>query len=199
MMLVVEIYPQQKKNKMQIWSILCVMMAWRCQGIIWPSTMYSQYIAELDISWSLVGPHFWRPRAWCFSWNCGTFLDLIRRRQFFVKSAQRDSLCSHSQETVLCEINSSLPVNAGWNTCHVMVSYARQSIYTSIVLQNRVQLIQCQCKSWLQIFNLGINKSFLIKWSLFTSAIVYRHWDSSTANQECAMGRYSYSSIGTPK
>ena len=52
-----------------------------------------------------------------------------------------------SQETIFREINSSLPVNAGWNTCCAMVSHARRSIDTSIVSQSRVHIIQCQCKS----------------------------------------------------
>ena len=42
-----------------------------------------------------------------------------------------------------------------------MGSHARQSIDTSIVSQSKVQLIQCQCKSRLQIANLGINNAFL--------------------------------------
>ena len=64
------------------------------------------------------------------------------------------------RETIFRETNSSLPVNAGWNTCCAMVSHARRSIDTSIVLQSRVQLIQCQCKSRLQIAYLGINNAF---------------------------------------
>ena len=79
---------------------------------------------------------------------------------FCAKSAHRDSLCSCSLETIFREINSSLPVNAGWNTCCAMGSHARRSIDTSIVSQSRVQLIQCQCKSWLQTANLGINNAF---------------------------------------
>ena len=129
------------------------------------------YIAELDISRSHVGPHFfahrfswifqtWRPRAPYFSRNCGNSLHLIRRRQFFAKSAHRDILCYCSLEKIFREINSSLPVNAGWNTCCAMGSHARWSIDTSIVSQSRVQLIQCQCKSRLQTANLGINNAF---------------------------------------
>ena len=79
----------------------------------------------------------------------------------------------------------------GWNTCCAVVSHARRSIDTSIVSQSRVQLIQCQCKSRLQIANLGINNAFLIKSTLFTSAILSRHRDSSAANQERVIGRYS--------
>ena len=52
-----------------------------------------------------------------------------------------------SLETIFREINSGLPVNAGWNTCCAMVSQARRSIDTSIVSQSRVRLIQCPCKS----------------------------------------------------
>ena len=102
----------------------------------------------------------WRPRARYFSRNRGNSLHSIRGRQFFAKSAHCYSLCSCSLETTFCKINSSLPVNAGWNTCCVMGSHARRSIDTSIVLQSRVQLIQCQCKSRLQTTNLGINNAF---------------------------------------
>ena len=100
-----------------------------------------------------------RQRARYFSRNRGNFLHSIRRRQFFAESAHRDSLCSCSLETIFREINSSLPVNAGWNTCCAMGSHARLSIDTSIVSQSRVQLIQCQCKSRLQTANLGINNA----------------------------------------
>ena len=100
------------------------------------------------------------PKSAIFSRNRGNSLHSIRGRQFFAKSAHRDSLCSCSLETIFREINSSLPVNAGWNTCCAMGSHARRSIDTSIVSQSRVQLIQCQCKSRLQTANLGINKAF---------------------------------------
>ena len=39
-------------------------------------------------------PFFWRPRARYFSRNRGNTLNPIRGRQFFAKSAHRDSLCS---------------------------------------------------------------------------------------------------------
>ena len=102
----------------------------------------------------------WRPRARYFSRNRVYSLHSIRGRQFFAKSAHRDNLCSCLLETIFCEINSSLPVNAGWNTCCVMGSHARRSIDTSIVSQSRVQLIQFQCKWRLQTANLGINNAF---------------------------------------
>ena len=102
----------------------------------------------------------WRPRARYFSRNRGNSLHSIRGRQFLAESAHRDSLCSCSLETIFREINSSLPVNAGWNTCCAMGSHARRSIDTSIVSRSRVQLIQCQCKSRLQSANLGINNAF---------------------------------------
>ena len=94
--------------------------------------MYSRYVAvvyilELDISWSHVGPHFLAPKSVIF----------------FAKS--RQVLGPYSRETIFRNIISSLPVNAGWNTCYVMVSHARRSIDTSIVSQSRDQLIQCQC------------------------------------------------------
>ena len=76
-----------------------------------------------------------------------------------------------------------------------MVSHARRSIDTSIVSQSRALLIHCQCKSRLQIANLGINNAFQSHHrcltTLFTSAILSRHWDSSAANQERVIGRYS--------
>ena len=100
------------------------------------------------------------PKSAIFSRNRGNSLHSIRGRQFFAKSAHRDSLCSCSLETIFREINSSLPVNAGRNTCCAMGSHARRSIDTSIVSQSRVQLIQCQCKSRLQTANLGINNAF---------------------------------------
>ena len=102
----------------------------------------------------------WRPRARYYLRNRGNSLHSIRGRQFFAKSAHRDSLRSCSLETIFHEINWSLPVNAGWNTCCAMGSHTRLSIDTSIVSQNRVQLIQCQCKSRLQAANLGINNVF---------------------------------------
>ena len=76
------------------------------------------------------------------------------------------------RETIFRETNSSLPVNAGWNTCCAMVSHARRSIDTSIVSQSRVQLIQCQCKSRLQIAYLGINNAFFNQ----THAVYIRHF-----------------------
>ena len=42
----------------------------------------------------MLDPIFWRPRARYFSRNRGNSLDPIRGRQFFAKSAHRDSLCS---------------------------------------------------------------------------------------------------------
>ena len=95
----------------------------------------------------------WRLRA-------GYFSHSIRRRQFFAKSAHRESLCSYSLETIFREINSNLPVNVGWNICCAIGSHARRSIDTSIVSQSRVELIQCQCQSRLQTANQGINNAF---------------------------------------
>ena len=80
-----------------------------------------------------------------------------------------------SQETIFRKTNCSLPVNEGWNTCCAVVSHARRSIDTFIVSQSRVQLMQCQCKSQLQITNLGINNVFLFKSSLFDHAVCIRH------------------------
>ena len=92
------------------------------------------------------------------------------------------------RETIFRETNSSLPVNAGWNTCCAVVSHARRNIDTSIVSQSRVQLIQCQCKSRLQIANLGINNAFLMKSSLFDHAVYIRHL-VQTLGQFCSESR----------
>ena len=147
------------------------------------------YIAELDISRSHVGPHFWRPRARYFSRKRGNTLDPIRGRQFFAKSAHRDlAFVPSSPETIFREINSGLPVNAGWNTCCAMVNQARLSIDTSIVSQSRLRTIQCQCRSRLQIANLGINNAFLMKSSLttlFTSAILSRQRQFRSKSRAC--------------
>ena len=105
----------------------------------------------------------WRQRAWFFheiavnSWTQftgGNFSQNLLTVIAFVHVQH----CS--KETIFREINSSLPVNAGWNTCCAMVSHARWSIDTSIVSQSRALLIHCQCKSRLQITNLGINNAF---------------------------------------
>ena len=94
---------------------------------------------------------FWRPRAPWTQFAGDNFSRNLLTAIAFVPS---------SQETIFHEINSSLPVSAGWNTCCAMVSQDGQSIDTSIVLQSRVQLIQCQCKLRLQIPNLCINNAF---------------------------------------
>ena len=91
----------------------------------------------------------------------------IGGRQFFAKCAHRDSLCSRAPETIFREIDSSLPVNGGWNTCCAMASHARLSIDTSIVSQSRVQLIQCQCKWLLHIAN-------QIKLRIFNQIVTFR-------------------------
>ena len=149
------------------------------------------YTAELDISWPHVGPHFFGAQErdifreiavtpWTqftgdnFSWNLLTAIACV----------------PGSMETIFREINSGLPVNAGWNTCCVMVTQAQLSIDNSIVSQSRVRLIQCQCRSRLQIANLGINNAFFNE----IIAVYIPHLvqtDSSTANQEPVIGRYS--------
>ena len=156
--------------------------------------MYSQYIAvvyiaELDISRSHDGPHFFGAQKrgifreiavtpWTQSAG-GNYLRNLLTAIAFVPG---------SQETIFREINSSLPVNAGWNTCCAMVSQARRSIDTSIVSQSRVWLIQCQCKSRLQIANLAINNVFLMKSSLFDHAVYIRHL-VKTPRQFCSKSR----------
>ena len=123
----------------------------------------------------MLDPIFFAPTREIFFVKCSNFLDPIRGRQFFVKSAHRDSLCARSQETIFLEIYSGLPVSAGWNTCCAVVRDARRTIGTSIVSQSRVQLIHCQCMTWLQIANQGINNTSLIESSLFDHAVYIRH------------------------
>ena len=135
------------------------------------------YIAELDISRSHVGPHFFGAQE----------RDIFREiavtpwTQFAGDNFSRNLLTAiafvpGSPETIFREINSGLPVNAGWNTCCVMVNQARLSTDTSIVSQSRVRLIQCQCRSRLQIANLGIKNAFLMKSSLVDHAVYIRHF-----------------------
>ena len=100
----------------------------------------------------MLDPFFWRPRTRYFSRNRGNSI-------FREICSPRSPLFS-VRGRIFRETNSGLPVNAGWNTCCVVVSHARRSIDTSIVSQSRVQLIQCQCKSRLQIANLDINNAF---------------------------------------
>ena len=172
------------------------------QSAIIPDISQSCISRNLIYRSHLLDPILRSPRVQYFWWNRGNSWDPICGRQFSTKSAHRDSLYSRLQETIFHEISASPPVNAGWNTCCAMVSHARQSIDTSIVSQSRVQLIQCQCKLRLQIANLAINNTFLIVLSLttlFTSAILSRHWYSSVANQERVIGKYSSSGICTPK
>ena len=125
--------------------------------------------------------------------NHSNSLDPIRGRQFFAKSAHHGSFCSWLQATIFQEISSSLPVNGGWNTCYAMVSDARWSI----VLQSRVQLIQCQYKSRLQIANLSINV-ILIKSSLFDHTVYIHHLvQRQFRSKSRARDWYRYSSSGT--
>ena len=116
----------------------------------------------------------WRPRARYFSRSRGHSLHSIHGRQFFAKSAHRDSLCSCSLETIFREINSSLPVNAGWNTCCSMGSHARRSIDTSIVSQSRVQLISVNVNRDCKPLILALT-TLLIKSSRFDHAVYIRH------------------------
>ena len=55
-------------------------------------------------------PFFWRPRARYFLRNRGNTLDPIRGRQFFAKSAHRDSLCSRFA-------GDNFSQNQLWPTC----------------------------------------------------------------------------------
>ena len=128
------------------------------------------YTAELDISRSHVGPHFFAHwfREFCrlgtqehdifrkiavtpciqfagdnFSRNLLTAIAFVpvRWRQFFAKST-----CAY------------LSMRAG--THAVRWAATLGGALTPPLLQSRVQLIQCQCKSQLQTANLGINNAF---------------------------------------
>ena len=126
------IWTSERKIFLSLFTIQCTPdIAWSCISRNWI------YLGRM------LDPIFLRPRGRHFSRNrCNSF-DPIRGRQFFAKSAHCDSLCSRYAGDNFCEINSSQPVNAGWNTCCAKVSHARRSFDTSIVLQSRVQLIQC--------------------------------------------------------
>ena len=139
----------------------------------------------------MLDPIFWRPRARYFSRNRGNTLDLIRGRQFFAKSAHRDSLCSRFAR-------DNFSRNQLWPTCQCglehMLCHGQPSSAEHWHLHCRVRLIQCQCRSRLQIANLGINNAFLMKSSPVDHAVYIRHLvqtDSSAANQERVIGRYS--------
>ena len=120
-------------------------------------------------------PFFWRPRARYFSRNRGNTLDPIRGRQFFTKSAHRDSLCSRFA-------GDNFSQNQLWPTCqcgleHMLCDRQPSSAehWHLHCTQSRVRLIQCQCRSRLQIANLGINNAFLMKSSLVDHAVYIRH------------------------
>ena len=63
----------------------------------------------------MLDPIFWRPRARYFSRNRGNTLDPIRGRQFFAKSAHRDSLCSRFA-------GDNFSRNQLWPTCQSRLS-----------------------------------------------------------------------------
>ena len=114
-------------------------------------TVYSRYIAivyiaELDISRSHVGPHF---LAHLFREFCrrdtqerDIFCEIAATPciQFTGDNFSRNLLTAKAFVPIRRSqfFNSSLPVNAGWNTCCAFGSHARRSIDTSIVLQSRV-------------------------------------------------------------
>ena len=71
-------------------------------SLIWKKSLYSVSPIYRGCVYRGIGyiavacwtPFFWRPRARYFSRNRGNALDPIRGRQFFAKTAHRDSLCS---------------------------------------------------------------------------------------------------------
>ena len=148
-----------------------------------------------DISWSCisrshVGPHFLAPKSAVFFAKSRQHL----WTQFVGDNFLRNLLTVIAfvpslQETIFSR-NQLQPrsVNVGWNTCYEMVSQARRSIDTSNVSQRRVRLIQCQCKSQLQIVNLGINNAIfnqiIAVWPRCLHPPSCPDTDSSAANQE---------------
>ena len=92
-------------------------------------------------------PFFWRPRARYFREIAVTPWTQFAGDNFLRNLLTAIAFVPGSPETIFREINSGLPVNAGWNTCCAMVSQDRLSIDTSIVSQSRVWLIQCECRS----------------------------------------------------
>ena len=135
-----------------------------------PNTVYIAvvYIAELDISRSHVGPHFFAhrfcefcPRARYFLRNRGNSLHSIRGRQFarnlltaiaFVPVRWRKFFAKSTR--------AYLSMRAGTHAVRWAAMLGGALTPSSIVSQSRVHLIQCQCKSRLQTTNLGINNTF---------------------------------------
>ena len=131
---------------MAIWQLLtCIVESKRY-------TVYSRYIAELDISRSHVGPHFWCPRAQYFFAKSGNSLNPIRpQNNFSLNLLIVIAFVPVRRRRFSVKSTLAYLSNAGWNTCCAMVSHARWSIDTAIVSQSKVKLIHCQCKSRLQI------------------------------------------------
>ena len=115
-------------------SLLCYMHAIQCTPHISRSCISRNWIYRGH----MLDPIFFTPpRAQYFSQNHGNTLDPIRGRQFFTKSAHRDSLCSRFAGDNFSRNQLQPTCQCGWNSCCVMVSHD-----TSIVSQSRVQLIQ---------------------------------------------------------
>ena len=124
---------------------------WRCFGLHWPWSIFFIQCTP-DILRSCIS------RNWIYR---GRMLDPIfdtQERNIFWEIAVTPwtqfagdnfsrnlftmiAFAPGSLETILREINSSLLVNAGRNTCCAMVRKAQRIIDTSIVSQSRVRLI----------------------------------------------------------
>ena len=108
----------------------------------------------------------WRPRARYFLPNRSNSLHPIRRRHFFAKSAHRESLCSHSQESIFREINSSLPVNTGWNTCYAIFTSFSQQIRQPLCVHHDLLLAARICLHLSQRLACIMERSVVVIWFL---------------------------------
>ena len=121
------------------WGVLWEIKLYKILGdilLICQNTVYSRYIAvvyiaELDILRSHVGPHFLAPKSWIF---------------FEIVVTPWTQFAGDNRKQFFAKSTA--------------VRWAAM-LDTSIVSQSKVQLIHCQCKSRLQIANLGINNAFL--------------------------------------
>ena len=105
-----------------------------------PSGADRTQVGHMLAPWTLLSGY---PFCEHFSPNHSNSLDPIHGGQFFMKSAHRDSISSHLQETnfSLHQLQPTLEsLNPGWNTCCAMVSHRHPT-----VLQSRVQLSSLNC------------------------------------------------------
>ena len=131
---------------------------------LWNSTCISTYACILSL-------HYTKP---CISTN--THKNMIPDDGTVATPHERPPLLRGHFHTTF-RVAAGEGFYCSWSiACRIQTHTPHRSIDTSIVSQSRVQLIQCQCKSRLQIANLGINNAFLIKSSLFDHAVYIRHF-----------------------